>query len=635
MAVVQISRIQIRRGQANQGTGLPQLASGEMAWAIDTQELYIGNGAVSEGAPAVGNTKLLTENDLSAKGNLLALLQYVYKVNDPLIITGPDVNNPISRSIQDRMDDRVSTIEFGAVGNGTIDDTAALQRAINELFLNSNGKASAQTASGTSARIPLEIPAGIYLTKKPLYIPSYATLLGAGDDKTVIYYNPVSTITGNTTNNNATIVTTAASTLMIGATITGTNIPAGALVTGASAGVSLTISPEADGTATGTTFTVTLSGPAVRFVNDTSSVGNPSSIGSTLGTNQPRNIYIKGLTIHTPTGQNPCLQLDAVRDSLFENIKLEGDYDVQATPNSLATGIQMNAVSSLVTCENNIFKNIRFSKFYYAVYAKQDILNNTFDKCTVNNARQGFALGLTSDGTTVGQVYGPRETAITNTKFYNVKQQGVFVNRGVGNNVKGCKFYNVGANGSGYTGVIYPEIFFNRRGNSAVENYSDRSILGTEIGSLATAYVPELAGHGEYHSFSTSTVSITATVSPTFAFRLPSLTDFGGAPSGVITYSINYSYVSSNNSFSRRGTITISADITHARIQLTDEYDFAGIDPGNTISLLLNFKASYLDQLGYAYLGSAGQLPASIVVNYENNLAGDVGTLDYSYTAIS
>ena len=58
MAVVQISRIQIRRGRKNSGSGLPQLASGELGWAIDSRELYIGNGAVSEGAPAVGNTKV-------------------------------------------------------------------------------------------------------------------------------------------------------------------------------------------------------------------------------------------------------------------------------------------------------------------------------------------------------------------------------------------------------------------------------------------------------------------------------------------------------------------------------------------------------------------------------------------------
>ena len=42
MAVVQISRIQMRRGQKNAGSGLPQLASGEIGWAVDTQEMYIG-----------------------------------------------------------------------------------------------------------------------------------------------------------------------------------------------------------------------------------------------------------------------------------------------------------------------------------------------------------------------------------------------------------------------------------------------------------------------------------------------------------------------------------------------------------------------------------------------------------------
>jgi len=75
MAVVQISRIQVRRGQKNQGSGLPQLASGEIAWAVDTQEMFVGNGAVAEGAPYVGNTKILTEHD-----NLLDFVeQYVYK----------------------------------------------------------------------------------------------------------------------------------------------------------------------------------------------------------------------------------------------------------------------------------------------------------------------------------------------------------------------------------------------------------------------------------------------------------------------------------------------------------------------------------------------------------------------------
>lgn len=61
MAIVQISQIKNRRGLSED---LPQLASAELGWSIDTQELYIGNGTVEEGAPEVGNTRILTANDL-------------------------------------------------------------------------------------------------------------------------------------------------------------------------------------------------------------------------------------------------------------------------------------------------------------------------------------------------------------------------------------------------------------------------------------------------------------------------------------------------------------------------------------------------------------------------------------------
>jgi hypothetical protein len=58
MAVIQISKIQVRRGlQEN----LPQLASGEIGWSVDAQKLYIGNGTITEGAPTLGRTEILTE----------------------------------------------------------------------------------------------------------------------------------------------------------------------------------------------------------------------------------------------------------------------------------------------------------------------------------------------------------------------------------------------------------------------------------------------------------------------------------------------------------------------------------------------------------------------------------------------
>lgn len=58
MAIVQISRIQHRRGLQQD---LPQLASAELAWSIDTRQLWIGNGLLEEGAPTTGVTEILTQ----------------------------------------------------------------------------------------------------------------------------------------------------------------------------------------------------------------------------------------------------------------------------------------------------------------------------------------------------------------------------------------------------------------------------------------------------------------------------------------------------------------------------------------------------------------------------------------------
>ena len=174
MAVVSISRIQVRRGQKNIGSGLPQLASGEFGWAVDTQELYIGNGSVAEGSPFVGNTKLLSEHD-----NLFEFADtYTYK-NNLNVQTGDSPNNPVLRTLQARLDDRISIRSFGANGDGT-DQTAALQRAVDQLYLNASNKGT------TSARVELILEPGEYNITSTIYLPPFATIRGAGADKTVI-----------------------------------------------------------------------------------------------------------------------------------------------------------------------------------------------------------------------------------------------------------------------------------------------------------------------------------------------------------------------------------------------------------------------------------------------------------------
>ena len=158
MAVVQISKIQVRRGKKNSDSGIPQLSSAEFAWAVDSQELYIGNGSVAEGAPYVGNTKILTEHD-----NILDLASgYQFSSDDPAITAS------IPRSLQTKLDEYVSVTDFGAVGDGSTDCVAAFQTAFTQLFRNTN----------SNYKKVLTVPNGEYLFSSDLTIPSDVILQG-------------------------------------------------------------------------------------------------------------------------------------------------------------------------------------------------------------------------------------------------------------------------------------------------------------------------------------------------------------------------------------------------------------------------------------------------------------------------
>ena len=173
MPIVQISRIQHRRGKA---TDLPQLAAGEIGWSIDDQRLYIGNGTVADGAPAVGNTEIMT----SGSSAFTTALTYVYKGyagDSTPVQTG--ASGDFSRTLQQSLDDYVSVKAFGAVGDDSTADATAIQRALDELYSDTD-------QDDTRARRILFFPAGIYRINTALTIPPYAHLVGEGPDKTVI-----------------------------------------------------------------------------------------------------------------------------------------------------------------------------------------------------------------------------------------------------------------------------------------------------------------------------------------------------------------------------------------------------------------------------------------------------------------
>jgi hypothetical protein len=175
MAVIQISKIQVRRGlQEN----LPQLASGEMGWSVDERRLYIGNGTLSEGAPEEGNTEILT-----SRTELFQVVKsYTFQGAESGYVsqTGPSVFAKVTRTLQSKLDDQISFKDFVTPEDVALNDyTDALQRAIDQVF-----PVEYYTTAGVRRR--LHIPAGVYPITGTITVPPYANIRGDGPRSTII-----------------------------------------------------------------------------------------------------------------------------------------------------------------------------------------------------------------------------------------------------------------------------------------------------------------------------------------------------------------------------------------------------------------------------------------------------------------
>lgn len=433
MAVVQISKIQVRRGQKNVGTGLPQLASGEIGWAIDTRELYIGNGAVSEGAPAVGNTKVLTQYD-----DLFSLADtYVYNSDDAYTITGADSANAIKRTLQQRLDDRVSVRSFGAKGDGSTDDTAALQRAIDQLYLNSATKGSVES------RIKLHIEAGTYVISDTLYIPPQATIIGEGSGKTILrmIVNKPALITVNST-----------------------SIPG----TPSSDSSSSDINMASNITMQGMTVQTTATGAA--SANVISSDADPD-------------------TAHG-------LILQSCKDSTFEDIAFLGTW-VNGAVNADDNAVTMNNLSGSIATDNNKFINCKFEGYGSAVRSNWDADDNRFTGCKFTTLGQGVVFGetMTLGNIASGQNKGPSANVIENSLFNDIHREAIRVYNGVNNSSKQNKFTECGNNGSTEVLPAFSVIRYEKDSNKSFDDYFSRTYALSNGNDLDTVpYLPEVSG---------------------------------------------------------------------------------------------------------------------------------------------
>lgn len=174
MAVIQISRVQHRRGLLQD---LPQLSAAELGWVIDNRKLYIGNGPIEEGAPAIGNTEILTQySDI-----LGGISSYTYKGTEVGYTTQTQSGSGnVQRTLQSKLDDIVSAKDFGIIGDGTTDVSAKINWMLFQIYCRES------TNSKSLKRVLF--PAGTYIVKSPIKIPSDCVIIGEGSEHTIFKY---------------------------------------------------------------------------------------------------------------------------------------------------------------------------------------------------------------------------------------------------------------------------------------------------------------------------------------------------------------------------------------------------------------------------------------------------------------
>ena len=138
MAVIQISRIQHRRGLQSD---LPNLASAELGWSVDTRKLYIGNGTIEEGAPSLGRTEVLTQYSIldfqtTFAANIVAL-------QGNLVLVNSNISSLTSR---------VVSLESGVVGYSTANLLAGASAATITNITANNAVISYTMGQGSSIR---------------------------------------------------------------------------------------------------------------------------------------------------------------------------------------------------------------------------------------------------------------------------------------------------------------------------------------------------------------------------------------------------------------------------------------------------------------------------------------------------
>lgn len=579
MAIVQVSRITQRQGLEQD---LPQpLAGAELGWAVDQRRLFIGNGAIADGAPVVGNTEVLTE--FSDILGFATTYTYEGQAAGYVVQTGPTTGDPVSQSLQSRLDSYAIVTDFGATGDGSTDDTAAINRALNQLYCRQ---------SNTQVRRSLFFPAGTYIVTDTIKVPSYAKLYGEGAESSIISFNvqawtsTISYATGILVENGGYYFRSLAP------------VPIGTLLP----------DPLVPPYSNAYWITEALPSYIVRTADSNQQVG--ASI-----TTSPTNIDISNMAFITNQKQDGLLIEKATQYSMT-SVDIRGPL----TTTSIAADLATDEIAAIrwassgtgnLATKQAVIDKCKFSGFTYGTDTEQYVKGVVISNCYFDTLYQGVVVGGS-----VPVNGGPTGFRLLHNTFDNIYNEGIKITN-VSLNATGYNiFYDVGNHFNGVTLPSTAIIDIDAENNVSIGDMFQRnttqSLTYPRINLNNTASI----GIDSAVRLQLGTYTRTTGVSEVLADGSVDATLFTIASSTTKAFKMDYTIVRSTTV--RTGTMVVvcNAEDSLGDFSYSDDYQ-------ENVTTDITLTAS------------ESSLGGTITVSYTANTTGADGTIYYSLTNLA
>ena len=589
MAIVQISRITQRKGLT---TDLPQpLAGAEFGWATDERRLFIGNGTIEDGAPIVGNTEVLTEfSDVLA---FTTAYTYQGAAAGYTVQTGASASVPIAQSIQQRLDSYAVITDFGAMGDGVTDDTAAINRALYQLYCRE---------SNTAIRRSLFFPAGTYIVTDTIAIPPYALLYGEGSNSSIVKFsvlpwtNAVAYPSGVLVSNSGSFYRANFDVPIgtnLGSTTSGGQYYWGDISTGAATTLPTCVASTAD----------SLQQTGV-------------SVGAN-GATTPQYIALRDMSFVTDQANDSFLWQNAQQCSAT-GVTFSGAGTTSTLTVATANTHAVNYAGTSPACKNIIMDTCKFSGCTYATYTSATVQGITYSNSTFDTLYQGVYFSTNPTGVRVVQ----------NT-FDNIYAEGVVFSACSLNASAYNTFYDVGNHFAGIGSPASNIILISGDNNISVGDMFTRTTANSTVyarialnNTNSTAMSMNNRGITYYVSNAVSNSIANQLAQGTWARDNginDTLTNNSTATLFIVDTSVmkafKVDYTITRDIFARTGQLTVVYG-SGGGFGYTDEYSENGVT-GITLS---------------ASEASAG---GNITVSYSSTNSGYAGNIKYSVTHLN